>query len=239
MQSNQHLLDTTICVETPEAIDIVLRVASVHARARAFGIDLLIRTIWLFISVIIISIVFSNEIQIALITLNLFFTFWLYPVIFEIYNKGQTPGKKACGIKVVTDNGTPINWSASLLRNLTRIVDSLPIFYAVGMCTIILSKKSQRLGDMLSGSLVIYTDKTSKKLEKTLQNIPAIELPHALTLTEKQAIVSFAERHHTLSSSRQLELASILMQSLHFSSHNPVQTALGFAKTITGQQKTG
>ncbi len=233
------LLDTSITIETPEAIDITLHPASAYARSQAFLIDFLIRVVWLGVSSMAAYMIFSPSILEALLLLNIFFTFWLYFVVFEVYNKGQTPGKKSAGIKVVADNGAPITWSASLLRNLLRMIDGLPIFYAIGISSILLSNKAQRLGDMLSGSLVVYLPEKEnrKKQIKRLQNIEAIALPVHLSLLEQQAIVDFANRCATLSSARQDEVAEILVDALQLQSYHPSKTILGLAKTIVGQDK--
>ena len=53
-------------------------------------------------------------------------------VLFEVLNQGRSPGKQWMGLRVVQDDGTPIGWSASLLRNLLRFVDLLPFGYFLG-----------------------------------------------------------------------------------------------------------
>ena len=48
------------------------------------------------------------------------------------FSHGATPGKKAMGLKVLLQDGTPVNWGASIIRNLVRQIDFLPLFYFTG-----------------------------------------------------------------------------------------------------------
>lgn len=54
------VLDTLIQVETPEAIDIQLRPASMFQRIIAFSLDLLIRSVWFIVSTIAMVSLFGN-----------------------------------------------------------------------------------------------------------------------------------------------------------------------------------
>ena len=78
-----------------------------------------------------------------------------YFAVFEIIWSGQTPGKRAIGIRVIKDTGRPLSPSESIGRNLLRVVDQIPGFYAVGVITAMLNKQNRRLGDFVAGSLVV------------------------------------------------------------------------------------
>jgi hypothetical protein len=56
---------------------------------------------------------------------------------------------------VITEDGSPAPFTAVLIRNLLRLVDFLPALYGVGVMVIVLSPKSQRLGDMAAGTYVV------------------------------------------------------------------------------------
>ena len=86
-------LDTLLKVETPEAIDIYLRPASVFARSRAWFVDFILSGIWLMLSTMLFAFIFSganggDDGNIAqglfffLLFVNIFFTLWLYFVVF-------------------------------------------------------------------------------------------------------------------------------------------------------------
>ena len=66
---------------------------------------------------------------------------------------GQTLGKKAMGLRVVALDGA-LTWGKVVVRNLLRIVDGLPFLYLVGVISIAVSKKHQRIGDMAAQTVV-------------------------------------------------------------------------------------
>ena len=76
-----------------------------------------------------------------------------YYIIMEAVS-GATLGKKAMGLKVVKEGGEPIDWKASIVRNVVRIIDGF-FFYLVGAIVVWVSKKRQRLGDMAASTLVV------------------------------------------------------------------------------------
>jgi uncharacterized RDD family membrane protein YckC len=67
---------------------------------------------------------------------------------------GATLGKRALGLTVVMDDGSPLTWTGSLLRNVLRIVDGL-FFYLVGAILVWTSAKRQRLGDRVGHTVVV------------------------------------------------------------------------------------
>jgi uncharacterized RDD family membrane protein YckC len=79
----------------------------------------------------------------------------LYFLFFETVFHGRTPGKRLTGLRVVSEDGRQLGWSASLLRNLMRMVDSLPAGYLLGVVSMIASPRVQRLGDLVAGTIVI------------------------------------------------------------------------------------
>ncbi len=86
-----------------------------------------------------------------------FFTFavWAaYYILMEAY-LGGTVGKLALGLRVVNSKGQMAGFTASLLRNVMRIVDFLPVFYILGGACVAISKQKQRLGDRVAGTYVV------------------------------------------------------------------------------------
>ena len=76
-----------------------------------------------------------------------------YFVVME-KTQGATLGKKLMGLKVVRENGEPMDWGASVIRNILRLIDGFA-FYLVGAIVVWVSKKKQRLGDMAAKTLVV------------------------------------------------------------------------------------
>lgn len=199
-------LDTVYLVETPEGIDLQAELAGPIVRAMAYAIDLTVRGVVLGIISIILA--FAGNIGIGIILLISFILEWFYPVLFEIYNNGQTIGKKSMDLTVVNDDLTAISWGSSLIRNLLRFADFFPFAYLFGFISMVLTKKFQRLGDLAAGSIVIYKQKTRKNT--ALPKCQSHPSPISLSLEDQIAIISFTERHDDLSDDRQKELADIL-----------------------------
>ena len=78
-----------------------------------------------------------------------------YDVLFEVLASGRTPGKRWSGLRVVRVDGAPVGFVTSAVRNLVRLVDSLPGMYAVGMVAVLASGRNQRLGDMAAATVVV------------------------------------------------------------------------------------
>ncbi len=90
----------------------------------------------------------------ALILLG-FLLYYGYFAAFEALWGGQTPGKRAVGLRVISVTGQPITTFDALLRNLLRIVDQMPGIYAVGVLSIFFTARNQRLGDLVAGTVVV------------------------------------------------------------------------------------
>ncbi|TPG79182.1 RDD family protein [Pseudomonas arsenicoxydans] len=223
-------LDTRHQVETPEGIDLPLRPAGLMVRALAFAIDLGLRG--LILGLLFIVLAFLGKLGAGLGSILLFGVSWWYMVLFEVLNQGRSPGKQWMGLRVVQDDGTPIGWSASLLRNLLRFVDLLPFGYFLGAISCLQHPTFKRLGDLAAGTLVIYREQplTRPQLPEATPLRPAF----ALTLPEQRAILAFAERQGELSEARAHELASILAQPLQVPAPHAVVALNGIARGLLG-----
>ncbi len=76
-----------------------------------------------------------------------------YFIIFEALY-GKTIGKHLLGLRVITKDGEPIDSRTSIVRNVLRIVDVLPLFYLIGAILVTRSEKKQRLGDRVANTVV-------------------------------------------------------------------------------------
>ncbi len=131
------LLDTLYQVETPEGIDLHAQLAGPVPRIVAYAIDITIRMIVILVVSIVLA--FTGNTGIGLILLISFLLEWFYPVFFEVYRQGQTPGKKQMKLIVVNDDLTPVNFGTSLIRNLLRFTDFFPVFYLGGLLCMVVS----------------------------------------------------------------------------------------------------
>src|SRR5580765_2371041 len=101
----------------------------------------------------------SGSVAVTIVVFLIFLANWGYFLFFEAKFGGQTPGKRWTGIRVVRDNGLPIGWKESALRNFVRIADIMPPpACVVGGLMILLSKQGKRLGDLLAGTMVVRED---------------------------------------------------------------------------------
>ena len=78
-----------------------------------------------------------------------------YFIVFEALWNGQTPGKKLLGLRVVRDGGYPIDFGASLIRNLIRVGEQLIGYYILAAISALISPENKRLGDLAAGTIVV------------------------------------------------------------------------------------
>lgn len=223
-------LDTRYQVETPEGIDLPLRPAGLMPRALAFAIDLAIRG--LVLGLLFFTLAFFGEVGIGLGSILLFIISWWYMVLFEMFNQGRSPGKHCVGLRVVQDDGRPIGWSSSVIRNLLRFVDMLPLGYTFGALCCLHHPAFKRLGDLAAGTLVVYREQPV--MRPTLPQALPIRPPFPLSLNEQRAVLGFAERQADLSQARVVELAGILAAPLNVQAPGAVAELNGIARGLLG-----
>lgn len=78
-----------------------------------------------------------------------------FDVIFWVNFNGATPGKRALGIKIVTQNGRPITYSVALVRWFSYFIALMP--FGLGFLWIIFDKKKQGWHDKLVSTIVVRT----------------------------------------------------------------------------------
>ncbi|QJP97202.1 RDD family protein [Pseudomonas fluorescens] len=223
-------LETRHQVETPEGIDLPLRPAGLMVRAVAFTIDLGLRG--LILGLLLMLLALLGKLGIGLGSLLLFVVSWWYMVLFEVLRQGRSPGKQWMGLRVVHDDGTPVGWSASLLRNLLRFVDLMPFGYFLGAISCLQHPTFKRLGDIAAGTLVIYSERPLRHPQ--LPDAEPRRSPIPLTLTEQRALLAFAERQGELSTARVNELAALLAQPLRISAPKAVGELNSIARGLMG-----
>ena len=67
---------------------------------------------------------------------------------------GATVGKVLTGLRVVQSDGTRLDWKASIIRNVSRVIDGL-FFYLVAAIAVWTSDGKQRIGDRLADTAVV------------------------------------------------------------------------------------
>lgn len=202
------LLDTQRTVETPEGIALDLRVAGPVVRALAWLLDSLLK--YSVLIACLMGLAYLGSTGFGLWLLGFFLLEWFYPVFFEVYRDGATPGKRVLGLKVVSDNGAPVDFSASLIRNLLRAADFMPVLYGFGLVSMLLNRDFKRLGDLAAATIVIYRERSAVFSQADLPQGPQRQPNTPLSPAEQRLIINFAERSARLSDDRQNELAALL-----------------------------
>ena len=160
-------------IDTPEQIALELALAGIGSRFLAIAIDTLIQiALYLltgFIFLLLLPVGFSivtflpRTLGPAIAVFIGFAIYWGYFALFEIIWKGQTPGKRVAGIRVIKESGRPINAFEAIGRNLMREVDVMPFpTYGVGLACMMLNKQSRRLGDFVAGTVVVHEKPTDQ-----------------------------------------------------------------------------
>ena len=229
------MLDTYRPVETPEGVEIGLRVAGpvprLYAAALDFGLQIIIY---------ILLAIGTGQLGrggAGLFFVGVFLVYWFYPVVFEVKRGGATPGKRRMGLQVLQRDGTPVGWTASVIRNLVRVADLLPAAYGFGLGTMLVDRDFRRLGDLAAGTVVVHREPLSSGTR-----VPAaapLRPPVSLTLDEQRALIEFAERLATWPPARAAELAALLAPLTGVT--NPqdpegVQSLVGMANWLLGRR---
>ena len=126
-----------------------------------------------------------------------------------------------------------MTWTASIVRNLLRVVDMLPVGYAFGVVSSLVDTRNRRLGDIVAGTLVVHVD--AARHHEAAPDVPAVPVPVPLSAAERAAIVAFAERAPRLTPERQQELAALLQPLTGAQGAVAVQRVLGMANAILGR----
>jgi len=97
----------------------------------------------------------ARVLLLVLAVLGILASAWLYPVLFELLWRGQTPGKRMMGLAVTDEQGRAPSPPAVVIRNLLLLVDLLPALGLVGLLAASIDPRRRRVGDMVAGTLVI------------------------------------------------------------------------------------
>jgi uncharacterized RDD family membrane protein YckC len=217
MALREQPLDSIIQVVTPENIAFEYRVAGPFRRLGAFLLDLLL--IFFLIAGIAIVLGFtvgmiSPGLVQGLILVSAFVIVWFYGGFFETFMNGQTPGKMVCSLRVLTDQGQPINGLQAVLRNLLRLGDLM--FGALELVVVSLNSRYQRAGDLVCGTIVVVEDRQWLTGVAKLDDPRAIQLAAYLppnfvvSKTLAKALATYVERRRFFSVPRRREVAKHL-----------------------------
>jgi uncharacterized RDD family membrane protein YckC len=156
-----------LIIDSVTGIEVSLPIAGPGVRSFAFIIDWHIRTVlalaWYVAAGLLyngrwsLSAPLTNDARwFAAVVLPALAIYFLYQPLAELAMRGRTPGKRSAGIRVVTRQGGPPGVGPLLVRNVFRLIDSLPAFYGVGLALVVFTRDHVRCGDMAAGTLLVY-----------------------------------------------------------------------------------
>ena len=231
--------EETLIIETPERVPLAFALASIGNRFLAVAIDHFIQ----YLSIFTVAWAFVNfsgvgglgmsdspsqffdempKWTMAILIIVLFLIFAGYFIVFEWLWNGQTPGKRLLKLRVIREDGRPITLWEAIARNLLRIFDAVPGFivpvYSIGLISIFVSSRDQRVGDMFAGTVVVresldeaptfaetfsnpVSDAAFRRVQKRTEFQANINL---LTESEIEVVESFLRRRWDLTERQRL-----------------------------------
>ncbi|HEY2474534.1 MAG TPA: RDD family protein [Candidatus Cybelea sp.] len=218
-------MDRTVDVRTPESIAFSYELAGLGSRFLALLVDQAIQIVTL--AAIFGGIIFAasripgrhaaaaafdkfgESAAIATIVTIVFVVMFGYFIIFEALWNGQTPGKRLLALRVVQDGGYPIDFGASLIRNLIRVGEQLIGYYILAAISALISPENKRLGDLAAGTIVVRDSRLPAPRDLGQhRDEPVYAATAYLSGDERALIKRFLERRDSLSPQRSSELAA-------------------------------
>ncbi|MBM7115464.1 RDD family protein [Archangium primigenium] len=213
-------------VATPERVSLSLPVAGLGYRCLAYLVDLLLLFFFWVVAYFLFTLLVSDVLGFfqglsglarTLLVVGVFATQWVYWTACEVLMDGQTPGKRLVGIRVVRADGAPVGVLECAVRNLVRLVDALPFFYAVGCLSVLFTRRHQRLGDLLAGTLLVREEridlgKYAPASAPAPSSAPRPATPRRLTSGDTELILSFLARAPWLEPQARARLGARLVE---------------------------
>jgi uncharacterized RDD family membrane protein YckC len=219
-----------LVIATPEGVELALDLAGLGSRFTAGVIDLTIKAV-IITAIVLVTINLSGLVATIVLAASPLVVYIGYDVLFETFGSGRTPGKRATGLRVLRADGSSEDVVASLVRNVLRVIDGLPLSYVPGIVSILVTKKNQRLGDLAAGTIVVRERQggrraTERGAEPSFAATPAAAEPRAvaaapsdvdlggLTDTDAGAVRAFLDRRDRLDTAARRDVAVRLADAL-------------------------
>lgn len=187
------------------ALDVTLElpVAQVATRTLSAVIDyLVLALVWMALLSLAVAAHMTLNLPSSAVLVYLIGSFllqWFFFVAIELATGGQTPGKRALGLRAVREDGTSIGALASIVRNVLRPADFL-----VGPFVMFASHKGRRLGDFAAGTVVIREDVDQGGPERTW--------PRGMAAEDLSLMQTWFRRQHALRPHRRELIADEILQ---------------------------
>jgi uncharacterized RDD family membrane protein YckC len=207
------MADDQIFVRSVTGVDLTITLAGPGSRSYAFVIDwhirLLLSLAWLLLTTAVAGLGVRVGSHDALLTaLPASIIYFLYHPILEITMRGRTPGKRMAGVRLLDRNGGAPSTMALFIRNMFRLVDSLPLAYVIGLISCFVTAHRVRIGDMAAGTLLVLDQSES---EKTLVRMEALAGQSSLPLESLELVDQVLERWDSLEPEHRRHIAASLL----------------------------
>jgi len=212
-------------VVTPEGVLLSYRPAGLATRSIGRLVDISVQLLLVYVVfTVALAISFGAGLSgTILVVLGVFLGFvllFVYPVMFEVFGGGRTPGHRATGTRVICTDGGPVAFRHAAIRSLLFLVDGVGTSGFAGAVSVLVSHRGQRLGDLAAGTMVVRLD-APKVWDNREHPIPTALAERAASFEARrleQADVDLArtlvERGATLFPGAQLDLATRLATRL-------------------------
>jgi uncharacterized RDD family membrane protein YckC len=250
------LAQRAISIRTPENIELSYALAGPGSRAAAYFLDLMIMSVILQVALNLFIALLATLLEAvgadgrlwaaAISGLLMFALYNCYFILFEWLWNGQTPGKRLLHIRVIKQGGYALRFFDTILRNLLRVIDFLPFFYGVGLASLVLTRDSQRVGDLVAGTIVVYQEPVvTESLPPDLSSAEELEptlLPAELLAAIPGDVITLASEYlgsrPDLAPRPRQELAAELVDLIHETSGlapRPAQGVESFLVAVVRQ----
>jgi uncharacterized RDD family membrane protein YckC len=217
-------MEPVLKIPSVTGVDVELKLAGPGARSYAFVIDWHIRALgaaaWLLAAMFALVgaaafLVPADQGYVAFMyvaVLPAAAIYLLYHPVLEVLMRGQTPGKRIAGVRLVAvaDGGVP-GIGALLIRNVFRLIDSLPTLYAVGLIATVVTKHGVRIGDIAAGTVLVYDEPQGRRVLDELHGAAV----QRLGLEQAQVARDLLSRWPELAPDSRARLARQLFAKLH------------------------
>ncbi len=225
------LADDQVTVQSVTGVDLTLGIAGPGTRSYAFVIDWHIRVLlacaWLLVAAVAQVKITWRTHDGLLSVLPAALIYFLYHPVVEVMMRGHTPGKRMAGVRILGRDGGQPSTTALLLRNVFRLIDSLPATYLVGLTTCFLTRQRIRLGDMAAGTLLVLDNAAA---EASLLRIERLAANSKLSLDALELVDQVLERWESLESANRAQIARALLSRLDPKENAANLAQLGDAK---------
>ena len=222
IEGSEPPLDVMVRLETPERIAFDYPLGGPFRRFTAYLVDVCLMGLLVAAALILSMVLSFGSVSGAGPALVAYFLItWGYGAFCEGVFSGQTPGKRAMGLRVVSDRGVPITAAQAVLRNLVRVVDGLvPFCFLLGLSSMLLTKRFQRLGDLAAGTMVIVEERRVRlglvriqdpRVQALLDRLP-VRIAAGSNLA--RALSDYARRRHRFGHALREEMAEPLARPL-------------------------